>query len=177
MDEVLLIVFMEAKTQRRVMTKIYFVCGFIGSGKTTYSKALAAKHAAFRFSIDEWMIPLYGEHMERELFDRRLATLQGLFKDSALQLFSLGVPVVFDFGFWTKADRLAFTEWASSVAASSEIHYLDVGFDVCKQRASVRNSELNGRSYEMTPEMLELFWSWFETPTSDENVVWIQSAG
>lgn len=49
------------------MTRIYFVCGFIGSGKTTYSKAIAEKHGAFRFSIDEWMIPLYGEHMEREV--------------------------------------------------------------------------------------------------------------
>ncbi len=91
------------------MTKIYFVCGFIGSGKTTYSKALAEKHGAFRFSIDEWMIPLYGEHMEREVFDSRLATLQGLFKDSAMHLFSLGVPVIFDFGFWRKSDRDSFT--------------------------------------------------------------------
>ncbi len=40
------------------MTKIYFVCGFIGSGKTTYSKRLAEEHNASRFSIDEWMIPL-----------------------------------------------------------------------------------------------------------------------
>lgn len=71
------------------MAQIYFVCGFIGSGKTTYSKALAGKHGAFRFSIDEWMIPLYGEHMEREVFDQRLATLQDLFKESAQQLFSL----------------------------------------------------------------------------------------
>jgi len=26
----------------------------------------------------------------------------------------------------------------------------------------------------MTPEMLDLFWSWFEVPTSNENVVWVQ---
>ncbi|MFD2175977.1 AAA family ATPase, partial [Veronia pacifica] len=51
------------------MAKVYFVCGFIGSGKTTYSKILADRQGAFRFSIDEWMIPLYGEHMEREVFD------------------------------------------------------------------------------------------------------------
>ncbi|MCA3908390.1 ATP-binding protein [Vibrio vulnificus] len=156
------------------MTKIYFICGFIGSGKTTYSKALAEKQGAFRFSIDEWMIPLYGEHMEREVFDSRLATLQDLFKDSAKQLFSLNVPVVFDFGFWCKTDRDNFTDWASSVGAESEIHYLDVPFDTCKQRAFARNSELNGKSYEMTPEMLELFWSWFEIPASCENVVWVQ---
>ncbi|EJG0940750.1 AAA family ATPase [Vibrio parahaemolyticus] len=156
------------------MTKIYFVCGFIGSGKTTYSKALAEKHGAFLFSIDEWMIPLYGEHMEREVFDSRLATLQELFKDSALQLFSLGVPVIFDFGFWRKADRDTFTDWASKVGVDSEIHYLDVLFDICKQRALARNSELGGKSYKMTLEMLELFWSWFEIPAPNEGVVWVQ---
>ncbi|PMO58454.1 AAA family ATPase [Vibrio breoganii] len=158
------------------MTKIYFVCGFIGSGKTTYSKTLAQKHGAFRFSIDEWMIPLYGEHMERVVFNHRLATLQELFKDSALQLFSLGVPVIFDFGFWRKADRDTFTDWASKVGAEGEVHYLDVSFDACKQRAFTRNSDLNGKSYEMTPEMLDLFWSWFEIPASNENVVWVQQA-
>ncbi|PML57377.1 AAA family ATPase [Vibrio lentus] len=157
------------------MTKIYFVCGFIGSGKTTYSKRLAEEHNAFRLSIDEWMIPLYGEHMDRETFDHRLATLQGLFKDSATQLFSLDVPAIFDFGFWRKADRNAFTEWASNAGVKSEVHYLDVPFETCKERAFHRNSELNGKSYEMTPEMLDLFWSWFEVPTSDENVVWVKS--
>ncbi|MFH0257988.1 AAA family ATPase [Vibrio rumoiensis] len=158
------------------MTNIYFVCGFIGSGKTTYSKALADQHGAFRFSIDEWMIPLYGEHMEREVFERRLAILQELFKESALQLFSLGVPVIFDFGFWRKADRDSFTDWATKVGIKSEVHYLDVSFDTCKQRAFARNSDLNGKSYEMTSEMLDLFWSWFDPPASNENVVRVQQS-
>ncbi len=157
------------------MSKIYFICGFIGSGKTTYSKKLAEKQGAFRFSADEWMIPLYGEHMEREVFDSRLATLKDLFKESALQLFSLGVPVIFDFGFWRKSERDAFIDWASSLAVDSEVHYLDVPFETCKQRAAARNTDLNGKSYEMTPEMLELFWSWFEAPTPNEKMVFIKS--
>ena len=156
------------------MAKIYFVCGFIGSGKTTYSKQLAAKHNAFRFSIDEWMIPLYGEHMERDVFDKRLATLQDLFKETALQLFSLNVPVIFDFGFWKKADRDAFKTWALTVGVESEVHYLDVSFEICEQRALERNVDRNGKSYEMTLDMLTLFWSWFEIPTSNENVVWVK---
>ncbi len=156
------------------MTKIYFVCGFIGSGKTTYSKTLAETHGAFRFSIDEWMIPLYGEHMERDVFNRRLATLQHLFKDAAQQLFSLGVSVVFDFGFWSKTERDSFTDWAALIGVDSEMHYLDVPFETCQQRAFARNSERNGESYEMTQEMLDLFWSWFEVPSSNENVVWVE---
>ena len=91
-----------------------------------------------------------------------------------MQLFSLGVPVIFDFGFWRKSDRDSFTSWASNLGVDSEVHYLDVPLETCKQRAFSRNSKLNGKSYEMTPEMLDLFWSWFEVPTSNENVVWVQ---
>lgn len=156
------------------MPNIIFICGFVGSGKTTYSKELAEQYGAFRFSIDEWMIPLYGEHMEREVFDSRLSSLQGLFKESALQLFSLGVPVIFDFGFWKKSDREKFTEWAASEGYQSEIHYLDVSFSTCKKRALARNAHLNGKSYDMNGEMLDLFWSWFEVPSSTENVIWVR---
>lgn len=53
------------------------------------------------------MIPLYGEHMEREVFNVRRAKLQNLFEEAALQLLTLGVPVIFDFGFWTKIERAA----------------------------------------------------------------------
>jgi len=120
------------------------------------------------------MIALYGEHMEREVFDNRRATLQNLFKDAALQLLTLGMPVIFDFGFWTKLDRDDFISWAQNNDIDSEVHYLVVSYETCKHRAINRNSDLAGKSYEMTPEMLELFWSWFEVPSLDESVVWVQ---
>lgn len=153
------------------MAKIYFISGFIGSGKTTYAHRLADSTCAFRFSIDEWMIPLYGEHMQREIFDARLATLQELFKQAALQMIQLGVSVIFDFGFWSKADRQGFVCWASEHGIESEVHYLDIAFAVCKERATRRNLQREGKSYEMTPEMLDLFWSWFEEPAEGENVL------
>jgi len=156
------------------MTKIYFICGFIGSGKTTYSKKLSESKSAFRFSIDEWMIPLYGEHMERNVFDDRLATLQNLFKDAALQMLNLDVPVIFDFGFWTRADREHFAQWATENTVEYEFHYLNVSFEECSKRALSRNSELENKAYEMTPAMLSMFWSWFETPVF-ENVTVVSS--
>ncbi len=70
--------------------------------KTTFSKELAQSKSAFRFSIDEWMIPLFGEHMAREDFNNRLDILTELFKQSAEQMINLGVPVILDFGFWYK---------------------------------------------------------------------------
>lgn len=152
------------------MTDMTFICGFIGSGKTTYANKLAQQQGALRFSIDEWMIPLYGEHMSREDFDRRLAVLQDLFKQAALQLHALKVPVIFDFGFWTQRDRQQFTLWAQTHGMSSEIHYLATDFAICRERALWRNTQDDGKSYTMTPEMLDLFWSWFEPPFETEAI-------
>ena len=152
------------------MAKVYFICGFIGSGKTTYSKQLAESAPALRFSIDEWMIPLYGEHMERDVFDSRLSTLMELFKISAVQMLNLDVSVIFDFGFWTRLDRSNFKEWADRLNIESEFIYLDCCFDVCSERAQSRNKDRGDTAFEMTPEMLSMFWSWFEIPSADEPV-------
>ena len=149
------------------MAKVYFICGFIGSGKTTYSKELAEKSRAFRFCLDEWMIPLYGEHMEREMFDSRLATLENLFKASAIKLLDLNVSVIFDFGYWKKADRISAEEWANENGLDFEFVYLDVDYQECCKRAMARNSEADAQSYEITQEMLDMFWSWFEIPNNE----------
>ncbi|MEM1189728.1 MAG: AAA family ATPase [Pseudomonadota bacterium] len=153
------------------MIQAYFICGFICSGKTTYSRQLAREKGAFRFSIDEWMIPLFGEHMEREVFDDRLATLEKLFRDSALQLAGLGIPVVFDFGYWRESDRTNAVKWASETGLAYEVHYLDTPFETCRQRAAHRNASGEDKSYLVTPEMLDLFWSWFEKPKPAEDVL------
>jgi predicted kinase len=147
--------------------KIYFICGFVCSGKTTFAKQIAANKPAFRFSIDEWMIPLYGEHMSRQLFDERLGTLQELFKDAALQMVNLGVSVIFDFGFWKLAHRNSIREWADINQLDWELIYIESDFDECSKRAAYRNSMANDKSYEMTAEMLSLFWSWFESPINE----------
>lgn len=157
------------------MQKIYLICGFIGSGKTVYSRELADRESAFRFSVDEWMIPLFGEHMSREEFDARLDTLTNLFKAAAEQMIGLKVPVIFDFGFWYKKQRRQMKEWAESIGAEPEFIYLDTPYKVCRTRAFERNKQGNQDSYNMNDEMLQLFWSWFETPDNDEIVTVIKS--
>ncbi|WP_456295748.1 ATP-binding protein [Vibrio sp. AK197] len=151
------------------MAKIFFICGFIGSGKTHVAHQLAKQTPAFRFTIDEWMIPLFGEHMEREVFDGHLATLKELFKRSSLELLALDVSVVLDFGFWTRRDRAEFRRWALEHQIEYEFVYLNTDFDTCCKRALARNKTRQlHTAYEMTPEMLNMFWSWFEPPAGEE---------
>lgn len=157
------------------MAKIYFICGFIGSGKTTYAKQLAYNQSAFRFTMDEWMIPLFGEHMSRELFDQRIAILTDLFKASSIQMMHLGTSVIFDFGFWNRKKREEITRWAESKGIEYEIIYLDANFETCCERAYRRNAGRKDKAYEMTPDMMNMFWQWFETPDHDEKVTCVSS--
>ncbi|UPW20390.1 ATP-binding protein [Agarivorans sp. TSD2052] len=156
------------------MAKIYFICGFIGSGKTTYAKKLAKQQPAFRFTIDEWMIPLYGEHMEREVFDARFDTLTALFKASAEELLGLGTSVIFDFGLWGEAERRAMSCWAKSINVEYEMIYLDVSYQACCERAYSRNLKRGDQAYEMTPEMMAMFWDKFEKPSANEKITWLE---
>lgn len=153
------------------MAKVIFLCGFIGSGKTTYAKKLAAELPAFRFTMDEWMIPLFGEHMEREIFDARQDALYGLFQQSAISLLKLGNSVVFDCGLWQKTERIEMAQWAQAEGFEFEIHYLDVSFAQCCDRAYSRNKDRGENAYEMTPEMMEMFWQQFEKPSAEEVVI------
>ena len=154
------------------MAKIYFICGFIGSGKTTYSKQLATRSHGYRYNLDEWMIPLFGEHMERAVFDARIESLTKLFKRQALMLLELGVPVIFDFGFWSRADRQSIRNWAISQQLDFQFVYLDSDYELCCERAKQRNQTIKQgqqqNTFEMTPEMLALFWSQFEVPNDAE---------
>ena len=121
------------------------------------------------------MIPLFGEHMAREDFNNRLDLLTELFKQSAEQMINLGVPVILDFGFWYKEQRVALNHWAKSIDADFELVYLKCSYETCRVRAIDRNQNCSDKCYEMTDDMLKMFWSWFEEPGADEQVTIIQS--
>ena len=157
------------------MKKIYAVCGLVGSGKTTFSKQLAQSTGAFRFSLDEWMIPLFGEHMPRAEFDKQRNQLTELFQQAAQQLLELGVAVIFDFGYWKKRQRLEVRAWADSIDAELELIYLQCASATCYQRVLNRNQDSQNINYQITEDMFLLFQSWFEAPEKDEQVTIINT--
>ncbi|WP_026970479.1 AAA family ATPase [Aliagarivorans marinus] len=150
------------------MASIYFLCGFIGSGKSTYAKRLAKQQQAFIFSPDEWMIPMFGEHMPRELFDQRLNTFKRLFERSALQLLELGTSVIFDSGYWSKAERAEAKAWAEQHQLDYQLVYIATPKALCFERAQARNATAGEQAFQMDEQMLELFWSKFELPSEEE---------
>ena len=144
------------------------MCGLTGSGKTTYAKRLEREHSAVRFSVDEWMIDLCGHHMPRDVFDERLEALKDLLWNVTRRLLELGVNVVLDFGFWKRSERLNFKSRLEEVGATPHLYFFDVPLPQLHKRLALRNAALSKGTFEITPEMLEMFSSWFEPPTRAE---------
>jgi predicted kinase len=146
------------------------LCGMTGSGKTTLARTLEAEVTIVRFTIDEWMIELFGHHMSRELLDARLATLRRLIWGTAERLLALGIHVVLDEGFWRADGRAEAARRAVAAGGEPVLVYLAVPLSVLEERLERRNAQLPGGTYEITPEMLASFHAGFETPTADEGI-------
>ncbi len=149
---------------------VVLLCGLTGSGKTRLAHALERDLPALRFTVDEWMIALFGEHMPREVHDRRLAQLVAIAWDTAERAATLGVHVVLDYGFWRRTERLEAAKRARDAGATPLLVYLDVPQHELERRLAARNAAHPEGSYVITPDMLELFAGWFEPPSEDEGI-------
>lgn len=99
------------------------MCGLTGSGKTTFAKELELERSAIRFSLNEWMIRLYGHHMSRELFDKRFELCKSLILETAEKLLKVDVDVIRDIGFWKREERGAMKTWLETRSLSYTFYY------------------------------------------------------
>ncbi|GGR00908.1 AAA family ATPase [Deinococcus ruber] len=94
---------------------IHALHGFLGSGKTTAARRLEQQLPALRYSSDEWMVQLFGPDPPEEVFRPGLARGSTLIRLQAERVLSLGVNVVLDEGYWTRASRDELRSWAASL--------------------------------------------------------------
>ncbi len=144
----------------------HLLCGLPASGKTSFAKTLEA--TALRFSIDEWMIKLYGHHMSRELFDERLKLCTKLILDLSDTLTAQQLDVVLDFGFWKKAARAYATNLLKTHNIPFKFYYFDVPQEELWRRLELRNKNLLEGTFKITQDMLIMFSKQFEEPSTDE---------
>jgi predicted kinase len=55
---------------------VRLVCELLAAGKTTYARQLAAQFPAARFTLDKWMIRLYGLRYDDPTYVARLEACQ-----------------------------------------------------------------------------------------------------
>ena len=156
------------------MNKIILVCGRICSGKSTYAKKLAKEIGAVLLSVDEITLALFGQHIGTNHNEMVEKTELYLLK-KAVELISVGVDVIFDWGFWTREERWFVSKYYADLGIKTEWHYIDVTDEVWHKNLTKRNNAIADKSenfYFIDNDVAVKFLSMFEEPQPDEIDIW-----
>lgn len=155
---------------------VTLICGKLCSGKTTYAHKLRRERHAVLLSCDEITIALTGLDAG-EAFDGITARTQAYLYEKAAEIVSDGIPVILDWGFWTKASRAHAREFFSSRGISYTFVYLDVPAGVHRARIAKRNAAVAAGevlAYYVDEGLAKKFESKFEVPEDWEIDEWIK---
>jgi predicted kinase len=151
----------------------HLVCGSTGAGKTTYSLDLTQRLNGIRFSIDEWMVGLFGKDKPEPLsYDwvmERAERCEQQIGRMATQCAHAGVAPVLDLAFLRASNRANFASLAEQSGFSVALHFLDVPVEERWNRVKARN-EARGETFSLNVskwmfDFMEKIW---EPPTSAE---------
>lgn len=152
------------------MAKVYMTCGRICSGKSTYAKALSKEKKAVILSVDDITLALFGQQAGDKL-DEYVERCERYFFDKSLEIVSLGINVILDWGFWTKRERSYAKGFYAANGVECEFHYIDIPDDEWKRRIDKRNKQ-TGRdgkcAYYVDEGLAKKADSIFERPDKSE---------
>ena len=150
------------------MATLMLICGLPGAGKTTLARQLEQERGALRLCPDEWIAALLRDPADTAERDRLRDPVEALQWDVARRALALGLDVVLENGFWSRAERARYRTEAAALAARVELHYLAVDRAELWRRLQLRNAALPPATFAVSEADLDLWISWFEPPTPEE---------
>jgi predicted kinase len=122
------------------MAVVHLIHGYLGAGKTTFARDLAASTGALSLSSDEWYLRLFtsGEPTSR-LDEGAQQRLGALLYELWPSLAAKGLDVVLDFGFWTRGERDQARRLATAVGATVKLYWVRCSEDDARLRVQARN--------------------------------------
>lgn len=155
---------------REEPVKLYFLCGKMAAGKSTFAKGLARAKNAVLLVQDEFLGALYpGEIQTIQDFVKCAARLREALSAPIHDILSHGVPVVLDFPGNTRTQRQWFRALVEAADVEHELHFIDAPDDLCKRQLRERSQALPAGSTWTTEAEFDAITASFEPPTDDEN--------
>jgi predicted kinase len=122
------------------MATVHLIHGFLGCGKTTLARRLAAEHRAVRFSPDEVMVERHGVDPPAEHFAEYKRAIFAEMNAQWPAVIATGVDVVLDSGLWTRAERDAARARAASLGAQVRLYWVRCSEETARARCRARNA-------------------------------------
>lgn len=157
------------------MAKAILICGRLCSGKSTYAHALRRSRRGAVLSIDELLLPLFGQN-PGERYDACVEIARRILFQKSLELIESGVDAILDWGFWTKGLREEARSFYAARGVPCEFHYLDVPDAEWKRRLRERNAAVKAggcSAYFVDANLYRKFEGLFEAPSREEIDVWV----
>ncbi len=150
------------------MRKIFLLCGKVGSGKSTLAKLLEEHFNAVPFSMDDFMLGLYGEVPDRDEFTEKVEKCKKIIYQISDHILKF-TNVSFELGCWKREEREATKKRFPDYKVI--IIYLKVDKETLIERLKHRNNNLKENEYLIDEKTFNIFETMFEEPDDNENVI------
>lgn len=147
---------------------LHLTVGLPGVGKTTLARKIAHEDNAVRFTLDDWMIPLFGTAWREPNAEGKRDVLEGRPLWAAHEVLGAGGSVVLDFGCWTEAERWTVRAVADHASGRFRLHFVDLPEAERRARATARSESDPGSTFELSPSDHDRFADSFQAPTKAE---------
>ena len=128
---------------------LYFMCGKMAAGKSTYAKQLARDQNAVLLVQDDFVAALFpGEIQDIPSFVKYSGRLRNALSNHICDLLSRGTSVVLDFPGNTRNQRQWFRELFERANVEHELLYIDAADDLCKRQLKQRSEAPRCRENE-----------------------------
>jgi predicted kinase len=124
------------------MATLHVMHGFMGVGKSTFSKKLEKEIKAIRFNNDEWMIRLFGANPPKEHYQDYYNRIEKLMMELAAKLLEVGQDVILDIGFWKRSSRDYIRGFAKEHGSEVKLYQITCPDEIALQRVLKRTEEL-----------------------------------
>ena len=150
---------------------LYFLCGKMGAGKSTYSRKLAARDTTVLTSEDEWLAKLYPDLISTfDDYRKYSALLKPVVFDHVVNLLQSGCNVVLDFPANTVKQREWFTDIARTAKVDSLLTYIEASDEQCIKNLAQRNVEEPERVQFDNEKVFHEVTKFFQEPEEQEKL-------